>query len=62
MKVINVRGDVDYDTAKGEVLGYYKKYKRACEDEVAEDLELDYELVFNIVDELEEEGRLKVVK
>ena len=57
IKVIKVR-EVDYKTAKKEVLGYYKEYKESYDYHVAEDLELDYELVAQIVDELEKEGRL----
>ena len=60
IKVIKVR-DVDYDTAKKEVLGYYRSYSEACDYQVADDLELDYELVCQIVDELESEGRLGAV-
>lgn len=61
IKVIHLR-DVDYDTAKREVLGYYKRYSEAFVSDVAEDLELDLELVFLISDELQAEGRLGEVK
>lgn len=61
IKMIKVR-DIDYGTAKKEVLGYYRKYSEAYDYEVADDLELDYELVCQIVDELEAEGRLGVVE
>lgn len=61
IKVIKIR-DIHYDTAKKEVLGYYKKYSEAYDYEVADDLELDYELVCQIVDELEAEGRLGVIE
>ena len=57
IKVIKIR-DVDYDTAKKEVLGYYKTYEEAYISEVAEDLELDLELTAKIVQELIEEGNL----
>ena len=60
IKVIKIR-DVDYDTAKREVLGYYRSYSEAYDYEVADDLELDYELVCRITDELEKEGRLGMV-
>lgn len=60
-KVIKVR-EIDYDQAKKEVLGYYKAYKEAFPYQVAEDLELDYDLVWRITEELKEEGRLKVVQ
>jgi hypothetical protein len=39
--------DVDYDTAKKEVLGYYRSYSEAYDYQVADDLELDYELVLS---------------
>ncbi len=57
IEVIKIR-DVDYDTAKKEVLGYYEKYQKAYQDEVADDLELDLELVIHITEELIEEGHL----
>ena len=57
-KVIKLR-DVEYETAKKEVLGYYRSYDEAYISEVAEDLELDLELVIRITEELEKEGRLK---
>ena len=57
-KVIKLR-DVDYETAKKEVLGYYRSYNEAFISEVSENLELDLELVSHITDELEKEGRLK---
>ena len=61
IKVIKIR-DVDYNVAKREVLGYYRTYSEAYDYEVADDLELDYELVCRITDELEAEGRLEMVE
>lgn len=61
IKVIKIR-DVDYTQAKHEVLGYYRSYSEAYDYEVANDLELDYELVCQITDELEAEGRLGVME
>ena len=58
IKVIKLR-DIDYDTVKGEVLGYYREYNKAFMSDVADDLELDLELAVNITDELIKEGRLK---
>lgn len=58
IKIIKVQ-DVDYDLAKKEILGYFRQYKEAYISEVAEDLELDLELVIKITKELEIEGRLK---
>jgi hypothetical protein len=48
--------------AKREILGYYRSYEEAYDYEVAHDLELDYELVCEITEELEREGRLGVTK
>jgi len=57
IKVIKCR-EVDYETAKKEVLGYYKSRKEAYPDEAAEDLELDFDLVMRATEELRREGRL----
>jgi Arc/MetJ-type ribon-helix-helix transcriptional regulator len=57
IKVIKIR-NIDYDTAKKEVLGYYKTYDEAYISEVSENLELDLELVAKIVQELIKEGKL----
>jgi hypothetical protein len=61
IKVIKIR-EVDYDTAKKEILGYYKNYSEAYDYEVADDLELDYKFVCQILEELEKEGRLGLVE
>ncbi len=61
IKVIKIR-DIDYESAKREVLGYYRSYEEAYDYEVAHDLELDYWLVCEITEELEREGRLGVTK
>jgi Arc/MetJ-type ribon-helix-helix transcriptional regulator len=58
IEIIKIPEDVDYETAKKEVLGYYEKYQQAYEDEVADDLELDLKLVMQITEELAKEGRL----
>jgi Arc/MetJ-type ribon-helix-helix transcriptional regulator len=50
IKVIEYR-DVDYETAKKEVAGYFKMKGEAYASEASTDLELDYELVCNIMDE-----------
>lgn len=57
IKVIKNR-DIDYETAKKEVLGYYKSYQEAYISEVAENLEIDLELTANIVQDLIKEGKL----
>lgn len=61
IKVVNLR-DVDYKTAKLEILGYYKENNRAFISDVANDLEFDLELVANITNELVKEGRLKDIE
>ena len=53
--------DLDYDTAKKEVMGYFLERGEAYPSEVEEDLELDYELVCQIVEELKREGRLELL-
>jgi hypothetical protein len=58
IKVIKCR-DVDYETAKREILGYYKSRGEAYPDEVAGDLELDFDIVMKATDELRKEGRLE---
>ena len=57
IKVIKCR-EVDYETAKKEVLGYFKRLGEAYPDKASEDLELDFELVMKISEELRKEGRL----
>lgn len=57
IKVIEYR-DVDYETAKKEVMGYFQERGEAYASEIEEDLELDYKLVCQIMDELKREGRL----
>jgi len=60
-EVIKLR-NVDYSEAKKEVLDYYRTYKEAFPHEVAEALELDYELVWRITEDLKKEGRLGEIK
>ena len=60
-KVIKLR-DINFESAKKEILGYYQSYSEAYDYEVSENLELDYELVCQITEELEQEGRLKGVQ
>lgn len=54
IRVIKIRS-IDYETAKKEVLGYYRSYDEAYISEVSADLEL----VNQITEELRKEGRLK---
>ena len=58
---IKVR-DVNYEEAKSEVLDYYRSYKEAYPHEVADDLELDYDLVWQVTEELKKKRRLEVIE
>jgi Arc/MetJ-type ribon-helix-helix transcriptional regulator len=58
IKVIKCR-DIDYDTARKEVAGYFKRCGEAFPDEAAEDLELDFDLVMRITEELRKDGTLE---
>ena len=60
IKTIKYR-DVDYETAKKEVMGYFQERGEAYPSEIEEDLELDYKLICQIVDELKREGRMAVL-
>jgi hypothetical protein len=56
IKVIEYR-DVDHETAKKEVAGYFRIEGEAHASDASSDLERDYELVCRILDELENEGQ-----
>ena len=56
-KVANFR-EINYFEAKKEVVSYFIKYNDCFLDEIAIDLELDFELVLNIINDLLEEGRI----
>lgn len=56
-KVANFR-EINYFDAKKEVVSYFIKYEDCFLDEIAIDLELDFELVLNIINDLIEEGRI----
>jgi len=59
IKTIKYR-DIDYNTGKREVMGYFQERVEAYPSDVEEDLELDYELVSQILEELKREGRLEL--
>lgn len=59
IKVIEYR-DVDYETAKKEVAGYFQMKGEAYASDASTDLQLDYELVCKIMDELEKEGCMEI--
>lgn len=56
-KVANFR-EINYFEAKREVISYFIKYDDCFMDEIAIDLELDFELVLNILNDLVLEGRI----
>ena len=60
IKVTKCR-NVDYETAKKEVIGYFQRQGEAYPDEIAEDLEIDFDLVRRITTELKKEGRLEAI-
>jgi biopolymer transport protein ExbD len=53
--------DINYDDARKEIVEYFQEKGEAYPSEIEEDLELDYKLICEIVDELKREGRLKVL-
>lgn len=61
IKVIECR-DLDYDTAKKEVAGYFKMKGEAYAADASTDLQLDYELVCKIMDDLEMEGNMETIE
>lgn len=61
IRVIEYR-DVDYETAKKEVAGYFKMKGEAYASDASMDLELDLELVCTIMDDLEKEGCLEEIR
>ncbi len=61
IEVIRLR-EVDYRTAKKEVLGYYEKYREAYSYAVANNLEMEVELVQKITEELIKEKRFEVIQ
>ena len=58
IKTIKYR-DVDYETAKRRSGGYFQERREAYPSEIEEDLQLDYKLICQIVEELKREGRLE---
>lgn len=60
IKVIELR-DVNHGTAKKEVAEYFQMKGEAYASEASTDLQLDYELVCKIMDDLELKGKMKPV-
>jgi Arc/MetJ-type ribon-helix-helix transcriptional regulator len=61
IKVIEYH-DVDYKTAKKEVAGYFQMKGEAYASDASTDLQLDYELVCKIMDDLEKEGKMETIE
>lgn len=59
IKVIEYR-DVDFQTAKKEIAGYFQMKGEAYASDASTDLQLDYELVCKIMDDLEKEGKMEI--
>jgi len=59
-KINNIR-DIDYIDAKSEILSYFIKYQVCYLDEIALDLELEFELVAHVLKDLLREGRIAIV-
>ena len=58
IKVIECR-DVDYETAKKEVIGYFQRKAKRTPPRSSTDLATDYELICKIMDDLELEGKME---
>ena len=54
--------DVDYKTAKKEVAGYFQMKGEAYASDASTNLQLDYELVCTIMDDLEKEGKMETIE
>jgi Arc/MetJ-type ribon-helix-helix transcriptional regulator len=61
IKVIEYR-NVDYETAKKEVAGYFGMKGEAYASDASTDLQLDYELVCDVMDDLEKEGKMENIE
>jgi len=61
IEIINLR-DVDYKTAKKEILGYYEKFNEAYPSDIGNELGISLEMTYRIVNELIKEKRLDVIE
>ncbi|ADC47086.1 hypothetical protein mru_1236 [Methanobrevibacter ruminantium M1] len=59
-KIADMR-KINYQDAKREVISYFKKYKVCFLDEIAINLELEFELVNTILNDLVMEERIKMI-
>jgi len=58
IKIIELQ-DISKDEAKKQIINYFKKHKTAWISELAENLLIDIELIIDITNDLEKEGKLK---
>ncbi|HIG97778.1 MAG TPA: hypothetical protein HA230_05555 [Candidatus Aenigmarchaeota archaeon] len=58
IKVISVR-DVSKEKAKKEVIEYLRNNKRTYPSDIADALQLDFDIILDIIKELAKEGRIK---
>jgi hypothetical protein len=61
IKVIECR-DVDYETAKVEIAGYFQMKGEAYASDASTDLQLNYELVCEIMDDMEKDGKMETIE
>ena len=59
-KVASMR-DIDYEEAKREVISYFRKFKICFFDEIAINLELEFELVNSIINDFIREERIEII-
>lgn len=53
--------DISRDEAKKQIISYLKEHKTAYISQLSEQLRLDIELIIDITNELEQEGKLKEI-
>jgi len=58
IEIVDIQ-DINKDEAKKQIIDYFKTHKTAWISELAEVLRLDIELIIEITDELEKEGKVK---
>ncbi len=59
MRIVKSR-NVAKEDAKKEVIECFRKHKKAYPSDIADELNLDIDVVFTIIHELVEEGRVRV--
>lgn len=58
IKVVDVR-DISKEKAKKEIIEYMSENKKAYPSDIADGLQIDFDLVLEILKELSKEGRVK---